>query len=79
MDIKIRNLDPIIVKKIDEIAKMSGQSRQEFLKNNIETLSVVEELEKQSEKFIETMNQVIVVLEENTFVMKQLREELLLN
>ncbi|OZT10777.1 hypothetical protein CHN50_20280 [Priestia aryabhattai] len=43
MDIFLRNIDPIAVKKIDEIAKEKKISRQEFLKGQIETLAVFQE------------------------------------
>ncbi len=39
MEIKVRNVDPVVVKKIDEMAKEKGISRQEFLKIQIETLA----------------------------------------
>jgi len=38
MEIKVRNVDPIAIKKIDEMAKEKKISRQEFLKGQIETL-----------------------------------------
>ncbi|WP_139254678.1 hypothetical protein [Bacillus sp. NH11B] len=34
MEIRIREVDPIAVKKIDEIAKRKGLSRQKFLKDH---------------------------------------------
>ncbi|MGG3182392.1 hypothetical protein ABEQ41_29605 [Priestia megaterium] len=40
MEIKIRNVDPIAVKKIDELAKKKKLSRQEFLKGQLETLTL---------------------------------------
>ncbi|MFL7944410.1 hypothetical protein [Priestia megaterium] len=43
MDMFLRNIDPIAVKKIDEIAKEKKISRQEFLKGQIETLAVFQE------------------------------------
>ena len=43
MDVFLRNIDPIAVKKIDEIAKEKKISRQEFLKGQIETLAVFQE------------------------------------
>ncbi|MFS0907242.1 hypothetical protein AB3N02_30120 [Priestia aryabhattai] len=36
MEIKVRNVDPIAVKKIDEMAKRKNISRQEFLKSQLE-------------------------------------------
>lgn len=40
MEIKIRNLDPSTVKKIDMLAKRKGLSRQEYLKNHLESFAV---------------------------------------
>lgn len=39
MEIKVRDVDAVAVKKIDEIAKKKGMSRQEFLKRQIESLA----------------------------------------
>jgi hypothetical protein len=39
MEIKVRNVDPVAGKKIDELAKEKGISRQEFLKKQSETLT----------------------------------------
>ncbi|MEC0276110.1 hypothetical protein [Peribacillus frigoritolerans] len=36
MDIFLRNIDPIVVKKFDEMAKKKSISRQEFLKSLLE-------------------------------------------
>ncbi|WP_419146610.1 hypothetical protein [Priestia endophytica] len=38
MEIKVRNVDLVSVKKIDEMAKVKGISRQEFLKGQLEML-----------------------------------------
>ena len=43
MDMLLRDIDPIAVKKIDEIAKEKKISRQEFLKGQVETLAVFQE------------------------------------
>ena len=50
MEIKIRNVDPIAVKKIDEMAKEKKISRQEFLKGQLETLAFFrEQVEREHE------------------------------
>ncbi|MCP1191418.1 hypothetical protein NKR17_20545 [Priestia flexa] len=50
MEIKIRNVDPIAVKKIDELAKKHKLSRQEFLKGQLETLAFFrEQVEREHE------------------------------
>ena len=54
MDIILRDLDPVIVKQINEIAKKNKQSRQIFLKKQIELMATdymqsdkIDHLEKQ--------------------------------
>ncbi len=63
MEIRIREVDPIAVKKIDEIAKGKGLSRQKFLKDPIEMLAFFQqqnkremELENIIQKNIHMMN-----------------------
>ncbi|MFE6139719.1 hypothetical protein [Bacillus sp. NPDC057893] len=63
MEIRIREVDPIAVKKIDEIAKRKGLSRQKFLKDQIEMLAFFQqqnkremELENLIQKNIHTMS-----------------------
>lgn len=74
MEIKIRDLEPATVQKINELAKAKGLSRQEYLKNHLETFAVsglhsdiIDRYEKQLE--INTM-----LLEKNTQVMNEMME-----
>ncbi|MBG9582341.1 hypothetical protein ABE42_24735 [Bacillus thuringiensis] len=39
VNLKIRDVDPVALKKIDEMAKKKGISRQKFLKAQIEMLA----------------------------------------
>ncbi|MGE1198363.1 hypothetical protein ACQJ18_27130 [Priestia megaterium] len=77
MDMFLRNIDPISVKKIDEIAKEKKISRQEFLKCQIETLAVFQEqkereaeLERLIDRYIKMMERCAVAIEtiEDTLV-----------
>jgi len=70
MDMFLRNIDPIAVKKIDEIAKEKKISRQEFLKGQIETLAVFQEqkdreaeLERLIDRNIKMMERCAVAIE----------------
>ncbi|PEI89828.1 hypothetical protein COM11_15930 [Bacillus pseudomycoides] len=63
MEIRIREVDPIAVKKIDEMAKRKGLSRQRFLKGQIEMIAFFQqqnkremELENLIQKNIHVMN-----------------------
>ncbi|MCM3675638.1 hypothetical protein M3699_17620 [Peribacillus simplex] len=44
MDIILRNIDPVAMKKIDEMAKRKSISRQEFLKSIVEKVAYEPEI-----------------------------------
>ncbi|CAI8821542.1 RHH_1 domain-containing protein [Bacillus sp. IT-79MI2] len=63
MDIKIRNLSPVAIKRLDEIAKKKNISRQEFLKGQIETLAFYQE-QQNRELYLQQL------LEKNIYAME---------
>lgn len=71
LEIKIRNVDPAAVKKIDELAKKKKLSRNQYLKNYVETLSVLEELKKQEERYVELTKLLAGLVERNTTVLSK--------
>jgi len=81
LDIFIRNIEPSTVKKIDELAKINNQSRNEYLKNHLNSFAinniqsnVMERYEKQLETnmiLLEKTNEVLDNVD-NTF--KELME-----
>ncbi|MGE7635413.1 hypothetical protein ACQKMZ_24905 [Bacillus paramycoides] len=82
MEIRIREVDPIAVKKIDEIAKRKGLSRQKFLKYQIEMLAFFQqqnkremELENLIEKNIHMMSDCYSAMEKmNEFIQFMMRD-----
>ncbi|MFP7487647.1 hypothetical protein SFC65_26200 [Priestia filamentosa] len=79
MEIKVRNVDPVAVKKIDEMAKEKGISRQEFLKIQIETLAFFREqttrerhLENLIDKNIEMIKKCSCFMERNAESLEKL-------
>lgn len=78
MDVKIRDVDPYAVKKIDQWAKEKGLSRQIYLKNLLESLTtidihsnIIDRYEKQLEvntlfleKTSDTMSELLEVMKE---------------
>jgi hypothetical protein len=79
MEIKVRNVDPIAVKKIDEIAKRKNISRQEFLKGQLETLAFFHEqtnrelqLENMLEKVLQMMGQCSTTMKNMNDIMHEL-------
>ncbi|MBY0201494.1 hypothetical protein H7U05_30280 [Priestia megaterium] len=79
MEIKVRNVDPIAVKKIDEMAKRKNISRQEFLKSQLEMLAFFHEqtnrelqLENMLEKVLQMMGQCSTTMENMNEIMHEL-------
>lgn len=79
MEIKVRDVDAVAVKKIDELAKRKGMSRNEYLKRTIESFSVltaqdsiINRLEKQIEANNILMAETTKTLDELVFVLKEL-------
>ncbi|MFL0498810.1 hypothetical protein [Priestia megaterium] len=79
MEIKVRNVDPIAVKKIDEMAKRKNISRQEFLKSQLEMLAFFHEqtnrelqLENMLEKVLQMMGQCSTTMENMNETMHEL-------
>ncbi|MBE5102187.1 hypothetical protein [Priestia aryabhattai] len=80
MEIKIRNVDPIAVKKIDELAKKKKLSRQEFLKGQLETLMLFQaqtDREKELENLVHFNIQAVEKCTEVMETMNQFITELM--
>lgn len=79
VDLLIRDVNPMVVKKIDEWAKKKGLSRQLYLQNLIENLTVIDlqsepfnRLEKQIEANNIFMEKTADTLDQLVYVMKEL-------
>ena len=79
MEIKIRNLDAKTIQRLDEVAKEKGLSRQQFLKNYIETLSVIDIIKDNETKYVDLVNQLSFLIKENTNVLSQIRTDFILD
>ena len=79
MEIKIRNLDVKTTQRLDEVAKGKGLSRQQFLKNYIETLSVIDIIKDNETKYVDLVNQLSFLIKENTNVLSQIRTDFILD
>lgn len=67
MNIMVRNLSPTAIKEIDKMAKEAKQSRQEFLKNELETKAFYQFNRNTHEQY-ET------IIKQNSLVMEQCLE-----
>ena len=69
MDIKVRELSPIVVQTIDERAKKRGLSRQQYLKELIENYVMQKELN-------ETDNAYKTLIEKNTEALHRFSDQM---
>ncbi|MGZ9817478.1 hypothetical protein ACXM0N_16425 [Peribacillus simplex] len=67
MDIFLRNIDPVVIKKIDEMAKRKSVSRQVFLKSIVEKVAYEKE---QNEKEM----RMEMIISKNILVMVKMSE-----
>lgn len=72
MEVKIRGVSPVAIKKIDDLAKKKKISRNSFLKTAIENFSLIQELEEMDLKFANTVEKISEVLEQNTLAINDL-------
>ncbi|MDM5304316.1 hypothetical protein [Peribacillus frigoritolerans] len=66
MDIILRNIDPVAMKKIDEMAKRKSISRQEFLKSIVEKIAYEKEQNEKEMRMEMIISKNILVMEEMT-------------
>ena len=79
MEVKIRKMDPVIVKKIDEQAKAHHISREEYLRrwlSRLATIQDVEELEGRYANLVEVLAQRLQqandVIESNSILLEKI-------
>lgn len=71
MDIFIRGIDPVAVKKIDELAKKKGISRNEYLKIHIQQIAIVKDVNEVEDKYSNLVATVTDRLEQANDVIKE--------
>ena len=82
MDIKVRNVDPVAIKKIEELAKAKGISRNEYLKKYISQIAAMKEMKEVENKYSNLVNAVVDRLEqandvirENSMLLENIRDK----
>ncbi|MFY0779046.1 hypothetical protein AB1K18_01805 [Peribacillus simplex] len=66
MDIFLRNIDPVAMKKIDEMAKRKSISRQEFLKSIVEKVAYEPEINENELRLERIIKMNFQIMEEAT-------------
>ena len=82
-EIKIRNLDPVILKKIDGMAKKKNLSREEYLRRYLTKISELEDVIQLDEKYAnlvavlsDRMEQANEIIEVNTMILEKVNQKL---
>lgn len=63
MEIKVRNVYPVAVSKLDNLAREKGLSRQAFQKEQLETLSIMKEDAKREQAIDDLYDRTIEAME----------------
>lgn len=79
LDLILRDIDGVAVKKIDALAKKKGLSRQVYLKNYLNAFAFDYTAKENENKYANAINQIALVIKENTNVLLEIKRELLLD
>lgn len=71
MEIKIRGVSPITVKKLDELAAKKKISRNELLKKYIESFAIQDDLKNMEDKYSTLVLKLSDVIERNTNALEE--------
>ena len=82
MDVCIRKVDPVAIKKIDELAKRKGISRNEYLKKHIEQMAIIKDISETEDKHanlvetvVDRLEQANDIIQENSIMLKRVIEQ----
>ena len=75
MEIKIRNLDKSVVRKIDDLAKEKGMKREPYLREVLTSLSILDEQKSLEERYTTLVEQQGKIIDLNTKVLNKIMEE----
>ena len=82
MNISIRDVDPVAIKKIDELAKKKGISRNEYLKNQIAQIAVMKDLNEIENRYsnlvdavADRLEQANDVIRDNSMLLENIRDK----
>ena len=73
-EVRIRNVDPAALAKIEQFAKKAGMSRNMYLKRYIETLSVLGDIKELENRYTALVTLTNETMKSNTTVLSRLVE-----
>ena len=76
MEIKIRNVEPYAVQKIDELARKQNVSRNSYLKKQLEAIALMGEIREIEGRYEALVQSLIEIIKENTTAYEQILQYL---
>lgn len=76
MEIKIRNVEPYAVQKIDELARKQNVSRNSYLKKQLEAIALMGEIRQIEGRYEALVQSLIEIIKENTTAYEQILQYL---
>ena len=71
MNISLRNIDPVAIRKIDELAKKKGISRNEYLKMYIQQIAIIKDINEMDNKYSNLVDTITDRLEQSNDVIHE--------
>ena len=78
-ELKIRNIDSNIVKKLNDKSKEKGCSREEFLRTELEKIAFKNEIDSKEEEYKELCNNLIEAINLNTKILGLFMDEYIID
>ena len=75
MEIIIRNIDKAIVDRIDDMARQKAQSRNKFLKEQIQQLALYPEIFQKEDQYKRLIEKIGYIIKQNTDVLNELMDD----
>lgn len=72
MEIKIRNVEPYAVQKIDELARKKNMSRNSYLKKQLEAIALIGEIRQVERRYESLVQSLVEVIKDNTTAYEQI-------
>lgn len=77
MDIKIRNVDPVVIRKMDEAARKKKISREEYLRRMINRTAALDDVKNIENKYTDLVEKVAACIRAQNDQLKEIRQALL--
>ena len=83
VEIKVRNLDPVVVDKIDSLARRKGISWEEYIRRYLASLSTMEDVVEVEDKYrrlidvlVERLDFSDTIIESNTELLEEIKKRI---